>query len=312
MHSLRTIYISIILFITTSVQAQNHLFQEEPLSPDKDAAIIGFDSMLLGAFIYGQWVSDQDLQQKDKYHFHRLWGGEQHQVYSSRGFEGLGTMSAIHNEHPEFEEYGLETRTYTLEMEDGSTLSTGSSRLALRCSWNPLPRQAQNLNPDHAVYKEILKKYLVENGLPQADPQIMQLFKVDLDGDGSDAVLICAQNIVEDQALAWRSDSPLSTIQGLPSGSIQGNYSLVLLRKIINNEVHEIPLAQFIALKDGTAADPVQIVPEIFKIFQCADLNGDGVLEIIIGSQYYEGYGYQVFEIQKNQAVMVLENGAGV
>jgi len=309
-----TIFLSILFVFAAQVQAQDQLFKQEPLDPDKNAAIIGFDSMLLGAFVYSQWISDDDLQQKDQYHFHRIWGGEQCHVYSSKGFDGLGTMSAIHNEHPEFEEFGLDTRTYTVELEDGLTLGTGSSRLALRCSWNPIPRQAKALDPQNTAYNKILQEYLAQHGLPQAKPQIMQLFKVDLDGDGTDEVLICAQNIVDPKSrvATWQPDQPLILEGGLPTGAQKGNYSLVLLRKIVNGQVREIPLAQFIALKDGTAADPEQITPYVHKIFQFADLNGDGVLEVIMGTDYYEGSFYEVFEIHKDNAILVLENGLGV
>lgn len=46
-------------------------------------------------------------------------------------------------------------------------------------------------------------------------------------------------------------------------------------------------------------------------IHSLADVNGDGIIEIIISVNYYEGYLYNLYEIQDNQFRIVLSCGEG-
>ncbi|MDL2313886.1 hypothetical protein LJC36_02770 [Desulfovibrio sp. OttesenSCG-928-C14] len=78
----------------------------------------------------------------------------------------------------------------------------------------------------------------------------------------------------------WKADKPLGTL--IPDGSLKGNYSLILLYKVIDGEVRTIPLAQFITIKDGTPINPLHVSPQLHKVYQFADLNGDGVMEIVV------------------------------
>jgi hypothetical protein len=53
-------------------------------------------------------------------------------------------------------------------------------------------------------------------------------------------------------------------------------------------------------------------VPSDNHISAIADLNGDGVMEIIARGGYYEGSGATVFEVKGNKATMVLDCFCGV
>ena len=274
--------------------------------PVEREGVIGFDSLLLGGFFAGKWVPAEELQGTETHRFNRIWGGEEYSIYSSNGFEGVGKGSAIHKEHPgEFENarHEPDAPIFDVTMENGRTLGFGSARLAIRCNWNPAPRRAIPLDTKNAVYNKIIKEYLGRNGLPDAKPNIMQLFKVDLNGNGQDEVIIYAQNIVGREAAAWEMDKPLFFGSGFPNTSKKGDYSVLLLRKIVDGQVREIPLAHFIALKDGT--------PFLHKIYQCADLNGDGIMEIITGEYSNGRFSYIVHEIKGGKAVQALINGAG-
>ena len=92
---------------------------------------------------------------------------------------------------------------------------------------------------------------------------------------------------------------PLYKNTDIPATLVKGQYSIALLRKIIGGKVVEIPLGQTIALQNGTAA-------LIHKVFQFADLNGDGVMEIIAGNYNHDGYSYQVHEIKNGKASLVI------
>ena len=269
----------------------------------KGAATIGFNSVLMGAFLDGKWVSASDLQGKEEYRLNRIWGGHDCRVYSSKGLEGDGTISAIHREHPDCGEFHIELDApiFDVTMENGQTLSFGSARLALISSWNPIPRRATPIGIKNAAYNKAVKEYLGRNGLPDAEPNIMQIFRVDLEGDGQDEVIIYAQNIIDNvvEATTWEMDKPLSVGANFPEGTKKGNYSVLLLRKIVGGKVREIPLSQFLDLKDGKP-------PSLHKIYQFADLNGDGVMEIIVGEYSCEGVSYIVYEIKGDKAVEAL------
>ena len=137
----------------------------------------------------------------------------------------------------------------------------------------------------------------------------MQLFQVDLDGDGSNEILIVAQNIIpgKNTIASWEPDTPLTVGPGLPIQMEKGQYSLVLLRKIIKGKTHEIPLKQYIALSNATPLETTWKPPSLYKIFQFADLNGDGTLEIILGDDYYQDFSYSIFKIRQNKATEVLQ-----
>ena len=81
--------------------------------------------------------------------------------------------------------------------------------------------------------------------------------------------------------------------------------------RIIDGKVREIPLAQFMALKDNGPDDKEWTPPRLHKVYLFADLSGDGVMEILAGADYYNGFNHLVYEIKGGQAAPALENGAG-
>ena len=50
----------------------------------------------------------------------------------------------------------------------------------------------------------------------------------------------------------------------------------------------------------------------LFRVETFADLDGDGVLEVIVRDWYYEGEGWSVYKLIDNRLVLVASNGAGV
>jgi len=272
----------------------------------------GFDGTLLGGAVSGQWIVAEELAEKDIYSHFQIQKGQACTVYSPGGLAGEATVSFFRPNQERID--GSFLSSYEVQLENGRTLGFGSARLAVKCDWNPIPRQPVAMATNNAAYAKILQKYLAQNGLPNATPNIVQLFKVDLEGDGVDEIVICAQNIVAGNpgAFSWEPGKALVAGGiGIPSGSLKGNYSLLLLRKIVNGQVCEIPLGKFIALKNATPADTEQISPPLFKVYQFADLNGDGKMEILVGEDYYESISYSAYEIQGNKAVRVLTTGMG-
>jgi hypothetical protein len=86
---------------------------------------------------------------------------------------------------------------------------------------------------------------------------------------------------------------------------------VLLLRKLVDGKVAELPLHVFVSSKGSAPVDDDWTPPVVGRFYQAADLNGDGVLEIIAGTAFYEGYEHRVFEVKGGKVREVLSCGAG-
>ena len=196
---------------------------------------------------------------------------------------------------------------------DISAFEAQITKLAARGGWNPAPRQATALGTNHATYAKVVKDILARNGLPDATPQIMQLFRVDLEGDGVDEVVLVAQNILgpETAAVTWLAEDLSARMSAVPERAKKGDYSLVLVRKLVGGKVREIPLYQFIARKDSGPGDAGWVPPLLHKVHGFADVNGDGVMEILLAERSCETFSYQAYTIKGESAMKIPLPGAG-
>ena len=179
-------------------------------------------------------------------------------------------------------------------------------------SQNLVPRHATKLNTKNAAYTKALKEYLGRNGLPDAIPQIIQLFKVDMEGDGTDEVVIVARNVSGQDAAAtmWETYKPQSAATDAPKAAKKGDYALVLARKIVGGKVRDIPLSQSIVLKSAVPGDAGLTLPFLHKTHPFADVNGDGIMEVIVGENSRNGLVYNAYTIKDGKAVSVPVAGA--
>ena len=287
-----------------------------------DSPRFGFDGFLLGAFIDGQWVTHNDLQENERYRNFRIWGGEECRVYRFGGPEGEGVATADprdhQDDHPGEKYTGPDTHTMPAQTPSGN-LGPGDARLTVIGGHDAMPRKAQVLPPDNPTYKKIVADHLASRGLSGAEAKIVQLVRVDLDGDGTDEVLIAAQNVVypddgaQAELFSFAPDEPLVRLRdlndpnGVPAATevLDNSSSLILLRKVEGGAAQNVPLAEFIA-KKGAAAPP-----RTHKIAAAADLNGDGVMEVILAEAASGSLRYRVYEVKGATARPVLENGVG-
>jgi hypothetical protein len=95
--------------------------------------------------------------------------------------------------------------------------------------------------------------------------------RVDLEGDGLNEVIVVSEEITGGM---------------LPA---VGDYSIIFMRKVVQGDVETSVLAESIVLDEET-------FPETFRVGAVADLSGDGKMEIIVSSAYFEGLAVEVFE----------------
>ena len=287
--------------------------QESAASFDMSkVSCFGFGNILLGCWTpQDGWVSAGQLQDGERFHSLHIWGGEECRVFGLDGLKSEGVISAIHSEHPgEFTGTQDSVPRFDVHTPSGN-IKEPSGLLTVLCPWDVQPRKAAVMKTGNATYQGIVKKYLAAHDLQTEKPLLTQLFKIDLEGDGVDEVLICAQNIAVKGEACFEADKPLFTGTGLPEAAQPGAYSLLLLRKIVAGKVLEMPLHIFVSPKGSTPVDDNWTPPVVGKICQFADLNGDGVLEIIAATAHYEGYAYHAFEVKGGEVREVLTQGIG-
>ncbi|MGI9608698.1 MAG: hypothetical protein ACR2NL_00235, partial [Acidimicrobiia bacterium] len=128
---------------------------------------------------------------------------------------------------------------------------------------------------------------LAERGLIVDDPVIKQLLRVDLEGDGVNEVLVVSEDVAAGL---------------LP---VKDDYSIVFMRKVVEGDVETAVLAQVI-VKD-TSTD----FPASFFVSSVSDLSGDGKMEVVLSSGYFEGLGVEVFEYVNDDLGPVSQISAG-
>lgn len=174
------------------------------------------------------------------------------------------------------------------------TLSGGSQDdlVAVGGLWNALPRVPEELATDTPAYQEAVKALLQEQGIAEPDVQITKILRVDLNADGVDEVLLTATRFTPGDSL--------------PTAAA-GDYSMAALRTVVNGAVQTTIIDQNIFPEAAEFA-----APNTFTLRGTADLNGDGVLEVLVDSQYYEGAALIVYAVDGPQVTPVLGAGCGV
>lgn len=164
--------------------------------------------------------------------------------------------------------------------------------IALSASWNALPRKPRIADVTQPVYVEAVREFLAQHRLPQAAVKITQILRVDLDGDGSEEVLISATNYL--------------TKDGVPSSAPGGSYSFVLLRRMVSGKVKtQLVAGEFYPHGKNFNA------PNRYSVLALLDVDGDGKMEVIVESAYYEGGATTVYRCTPEKIEELVSTGCG-
>ena len=164
--------------------------------------------------------------------------------------------------------------------------------IGVQAAWNPMPRIAKAASTTQEVYLKAVRDLLINKGITRPVAEIAQLLRVDLDNDGEDEVILSAAHFKN------REEMVVAT---------GGDYSFVALRRLVDGKVQtQVFSGEFYPKADENAA------PSVHEVAGLLDLDGDGTLEILVRSTYYEGGGMTVWQLQKGKLVKVLEIECGV
>lgn len=166
---------------------------------------------------------------------------------------------------------------------------------AVKSTWNVLPRPSKILSGANPAYEDAIKVILQQKAeLKNSKVIIKKIIKVDLDGDKKDEVIIHATNHLDIY------------------NAVKGDYSLVIIRHIVNEKVVTDVLnfeyrATNCESKDGGSCMLTQ-----YSISAILDLDGDGHMELIITDEEHESAGVTVFEMTPEGIKSVIGWGCGV
>jgi hypothetical protein len=233
---------------------------------------------LLGGTSGGNWITTDVMS-------NTVVGGEPYRVYSLKGYLGRATGSAA----PSAGEPCEETRVVDLRpsYENVNAIASGGP-------WAAMPRVPRSLSTRQPVYVKAAGDLLKARGIPTPRVKIEQVLQVDLEGDRVNEVLVSASYFA-----GTDNNEPMPSAEA-------GDYSIVFMRKLVDGKVETVVLAEDVQAQRIEFGAPFK-----FDIAGVLDLNGDGVLEVVLHDRYYEGIGSDVLQIKGTQYEVVLSAGCG-
>lgn len=232
---------------------------------------------IIGGVENGRWVKDKQVAAA-------LKGSNR---YLLIGWNGVLKGGARIGSNPVAEEPCEDFYHVKISGRTNAGVALGSA-----AKWNPVPRIPKLISLTDAVYVKIVGDVLRSNEIARPRVKITQAYRVDLDGDGTQEVVLAA--------------TYFKTGQVTPSAAV-GDYSFVMLRKIVGGTAKNMVIAGEFTKKAVEFGAPSE-----FGISSIADLNGDGKMEVVMKSHYYEGGASAVYELMGDQLTEVLSTGCGV
>lgn len=233
---------------------------------------IVIEGLLIGGSHNQLWKTTDEIEML-------IEGGESYTLYSKDSELGVAQGSLVVYGEPN-------------EVEMIDILSGNPYLVAVSSDWAALPRTIEKQSNDQQIYNDIFQTLLEENSINVEEVTIDQNYRIDLEGDGVDEVLLTVSNMdFDSNGFGYEMDT----------------YSGIILRKIIDGEVKNLLIKSTYSIYNEDSLN----FSDVHQVLAVIDLNGDGVLEIVVESRYYEGFYYTVYELVNHIPTEVLVNGAG-
>lgn len=215
---------------------------------------------VIGGTLNGLWVDATTIG-------HYLQGGEVYKFYLD--FECVGERaSAPFDQSRDFIE---NDKTYLVTMQEGPEPIIEFT-FAQTGNWDPFIRKAQSVN-EKERFQPAVQALLKERSMLNSDVVIREVYKIDIEGDGTDEYVILASNCTEED---------VDKIANEVDFSREDKYSFVILEK---------------ARKNYLLFERTQSIYDV--TITCADLDGDKEIEFLIHDENYETLvmGYYTLEL---------------
>ncbi len=229
----------------------------------------------LGASRDGKWIASDDASLN-------TLGERSYRFYSLTGEAGATTGSKPYNAGAPCEE--------TKEVKF-SPAPPASATIAFGGEWNPMPRAVKVQSTGQTVYQQVVAAFLKSKGIANPRINLAQVIRVDLEGDGTEEVILSASTFKEGH---------------VTPDAKAGDYSVVLMRKVIAGKAETIVIygEYYPRAKEFNA-------PNWCGVSAILDLNGDGRMEIVVHGGYYEGSWTTVYNIDGKKIEEALGCGCG-
>ncbi|MBX7054219.1 MAG: hypothetical protein K1X36_04615 [Pyrinomonadaceae bacterium] len=204
------------------------------------------------------------------------------------GFGGLEPSSSIGLKRGPVEDVCQDFYRMELDLEPRDGVAIGAA-----AGWNPVPRIPKELSPKSAALRNAAAALLRTKGILRSKVIVTGAYSVDLDGNGKIETILSATY----------------SKRGFNEGSSVGDYSFVMIQSSVGGKVsNRLVDGEFIRHSSEFGA------PNQYEVQAIADLNGDGRMEIVVYSQYYEGAGTAAFEVEGGHPkhIKALTIGCGV
>jgi hypothetical protein len=244
---------------------------------------VGGGGCLMGGVLDGKWMKGEEVGPL-------LRGGESYSVYALT--RRVTVKTGGQTEQPG------DSCSDTYFVKNLYSSDEPVDLIGIGADWNALPRVPKVESNNSPVYRQAVASLLRRKGIARPQVNIVQVLRIDLEGDGKEEVLISASRVKK-----W------SFADSIANDSNPGDYSVVLLRKVINGKVETIVLdGEYHPKKRNPESEGP---PNEYKLTAVLDLNGDGRMEIIVEGGYYEGDWKTVYDIRGRKAVNIFGCGCG-
>lgn len=170
--------------------------------------------------------------------------------------------------------------------------------IAIAAAWNALSRKPKVIDTTQKAYVDVVHDFLETKQIKHPKVKIDSILRVDLDGDGEEEVLISAANY-------------FAKPDHVPMRSPAGSYSMVLLRRVVAGKIETQLVEGEFHPKAYVSKEGSFDAPSIHKVIATLDLDADGKLEVIVGSNYYEGEEITIYRCDQKKVETLLTVSCG-